>query len=123
MAVLAEALLSDQERRVVERIVDRLRADLGDDLQAVWLFGSRARNEHTGPESDVDLLAITAPGTAVALNAAWRLAGEVAGAEGADGFAYDLRVWDSDWLANRREIRSFFVQEVDRDKIVLWGSA
>lgn len=33
-----------------------------------------------------------------------------------------LVVWDPEWLAHRRDIRSFFVQEVDRDKIVLHGS-
>ena len=35
---------------------------------------------------------------------------------------YSVQVRDADWLADRRQIRSFFVQEVDRDKIVLAGS-
>lgn len=43
---------------------------------------------------------------------------------GSDLFAYySMRVFDTDWLRERRRIRSFFIQEVDRDKIVLYGDA
>lgn len=31
------------ERRAIARIVELLEAELGDDLLAVWLYGSRAR--------------------------------------------------------------------------------
>ena len=61
---LAEAALNERERRMVERIVARLREELGTELLAVWLYGSRARGEADPNEadpdlrSDVDLLAI-----------------------------------------------------------------
>jgi hypothetical protein len=42
---LVEATLSDAELRTVERFVPVLSDELGDDLQAVWLYGSRARGE------------------------------------------------------------------------------
>ncbi len=32
-----------------------------------------------------------------------------------------LGVFDDEWLAGRRAIQSFFMQEVDRDKVVLAG--
>ena len=32
-------------------------------------------------------------------------------------------VYDPQWLRGRREIESFFIGEVDRDKIVLAGNA
>lgn len=120
MATLAQATLSDEERRVVAAIVERLGERFDDRLQAVWLFGSRARGERPGPESDVDLMAVTDAGCTMQVNHAWALAGEVAESEGGGRFDYDLRVWDAEWLANRREIRSFFIQEVDRDRIILW---
>jgi|GEM_PF-3581876 len=44
-----------------------------------------------------------------------------ADAEGDSPVYYSLRIFDTEWLRGRREIRSFFTQEVDRDKIVLWG--
>lgn len=31
-------------------------------------------------------------------------------------------VADAEWIAGRREIESFFIREVDRDKIVLLGA-
>ena len=128
---LASALLTEQERRVVSRLLASLREELGDDLLAVWLYGSRARGEadleETDPDrkSDVDLMVIVDPSrgwTGLGSNI-FALIGEAADAEGDSPVWYSPVVWDSEWLRNRREIRSFFVQEVDRDKIVLHGSA
>jgi predicted nucleotidyltransferase len=65
MASLATASLTDAERRALDRLVDALQRELGDDLHAVWLYGSRARGEPQHEEgSDIDLLVITSPGTA-----------------------------------------------------------
>jgi len=38
-------------------------------------------------------------------------------------WSFSIHVHDQAWLAQRREIRSFFVAELDRDKIVLSGPA
>ncbi|HEX7246143.1 MAG TPA: hypothetical protein VF245_11305 [Solirubrobacterales bacterium] len=48
---------------------------------------------------------------------------EEADAVGDSPAYYSLRVFDTGWLRQRREIHSFFVQEVDRDKLVLYGDA
>lgn len=48
---------------------------------------------------------------------------ELIEAEGDTPPYYSLRMYDADRLRDRRRIRSFFFQEVDRDKIVLAGSA
>jgi DTW domain-containing protein YfiP len=52
-----------------------------------------------------------------------RIVEEVADAEGDSPVYYSVLVWDTERLRDRREIRSFFVQEMDRDKIILAGSA
>jgi hypothetical protein len=38
---------------------------------------------------------------------------------GADPTVYVPHTWDRPWLENRRQIQSFFVRELDRDRIVL----
>lgn len=43
MATVAETSLSDAERRTLDRLVRALESRLGDDLLALWLFGSKAR--------------------------------------------------------------------------------
>lgn len=119
MQEIAEATLSAREREAVEFFVESLRRELGDELIAVWLYGSRARGETPHPESDIDLMVITRGGnrdlrrvTRIATRVELSVPGRV-----------DLaaHVWDPKHLEQRRSIESFFVQEVDRDKIVLYG--
>jgi predicted nucleotidyltransferase len=127
--VLANAALNETERRVTGRIVERLRVELGDDLLAVWLYGSRARGEadptetHHDLRSDVDLLAIVDPSRSTEEVRLWAqpMVEAEGDAEGDSPVYYSLRVFDADWLRDRRQIRSFFVQEVDRDKLILAG--
>jgi predicted nucleotidyltransferase len=128
---LKEAQLTEVERRVVDRLLAALERELGEHLLAVWLYGSRARGEadltKTGPDtrSDVDLLVIVASAAAdwdeMHENSV-RLANEAADAEGDDPVWYSVHVHDLEHLRDRRRIRSFFFQEVDRDKVVLMGS-
>jgi predicted nucleotidyltransferase len=119
---LNTAQLSKRERRVVERFASRLDNELGGDLRGLWLYGSRARGT-AHPESDVDLLVIADGGRDRHGRIAGDLSEEVAIAEGESPFNYSVHVHDPEWLQRRREIESFFIQEVDRDKIVLVGSA
>ncbi len=120
--VLAPASLTPAERRVVERLVERLREELGPDLHAIWLYGSRARGEKPHPESDIDLM-VLADGSSLDIGlAAIELAHEIAPAEGVSPVWYSFSVRTPEWLRGRREIRSFFIAEVDRDKLVLYGS-
>lgn len=120
--VLAPATLSTLERRVVRRMVERLRQEIGCDLRAIWLYGSRARGETPHSESDVDLLVIADGGGGRWGGRSIELVHEVASVEEVSPVWYSVRVRDRQWLQERREIRSFFIGEVDRDKIVLYGS-
>jgi len=126
---LETAALNETERRVVTRILARLSSKIGSDLLAVWLYGSRARGEadptETDPDlrSDIDLLAIVDSIRDLPELQEWALpmVEEEGDAEGDSPVYYSLRVFDSDWLRDRRQIRSFFIQEVDRDKLILAG--
>ena len=44
-------------------------------------------------------------------------------AEGDSPPYYSVHVYDAERLRNRRRIRSFFFQKVDRDKLILSGGA
>ncbi len=117
MDTLARPLLSDVERQVLERFVGALQAELGESLEAVWLYGSRARGEDTGWESDVDLMVVTAPpirryGKRIQ-DLIWEIAGPAS--------FFSVQTEDTRSLAERRSIGDFFQREVDRDRIVVFG--
>lgn len=119
---LATAALSAGESKTVRRFASQLRDALGGDLRALWLYGSRARGE-AHAESDVDLLVIADGGRERYQQLAWDLSEATATAAGESPFLYSVQVQDLEWLHGRRRIESFFIQEVDRDKLVLEGSA
>jgi predicted nucleotidyltransferase len=123
MSRLAQASLSPGERALLERFADELQTRLGNDLHAVWLFGSRARGEPPMEYSDVDVLVLVE-------DASWegktRVHETLAGAASALGatdltWSFSIHINTPAWLAQRREIESFFIAEVDRDKIAVGG--
>jgi predicted nucleotidyltransferase len=122
MVVPGSASLDRRERRVLARLIDLLREALGEELRAVWLYGSRARGERPSADSDVDLIVVTQGGRRRDLPVVTRLVTRAADAEGADPTRFAAHVFDPETVAYRREIESFFFREVDRDKIVLFGS-
>ena len=125
MSSLAGASLSVEERTLLECFTQRLRLRLGNDLNAVWLFGSRARGEQPVRDSDVDVLVLVE-------DASWPAkvrVREILDAEARE-LGLEALVWSFSihintpvWLEQRREIESFFIAEVDRDKVVVSGPA
>jgi predicted nucleotidyltransferase len=109
--------LSAEEQRVLERWIDVLRGEI--DVESVWLFGSRARGERR-EGSDVDLLVITRGDPERDRQRVWKTIDDVARAVGVNPAVFVPHTWDRAWLEGRREIESFFIQEVDRDKVVLF---
>lgn len=121
MATLAITSLSPAEQRAVDRFVASLVAQLGDDLLAVWLFGSRARGEPVGDaDSDVDMIVITRTGEERDL--VHLLADEAARAEGLVLLPLHPMVFEPAWVAERRAIDHFLLREIDTDRVVLYGS-
>jgi predicted nucleotidyltransferase len=121
VASLATASLSAQERGVLERLVPLLEVEFGAHLRGVWLYGSRARGEPPHPESDVDLIVVATRGHLDDDLRVTHAVFEAADVEGANPAGFSVHLYDPDYIRRRREIRSFFMQEVDRDKIVLFG--
>jgi predicted nucleotidyltransferase len=119
---LTAAALTGRERKTVLLFMSNLSDALGDDLLALWLYGSRARGK-THADSDIDLLVIADGGRDRYQRIAWDLSEEAAIASGESPFSYSVHVQSPEWLRRRREIESFFIREVDRDKLVLAGSS
>jgi predicted nucleotidyltransferase len=122
MPSLATASLTSLERRVLDRFVALLESELGDNVHAVWLYGSRARGEQPGEDSDIDVLLLVHVRSDGDQLRALELRDEAAREEG-EHVPISVKVFDVDWLRGRRELDSFFIREVDRDKVVLLGSA
>ena len=87
---------------------------------AVRLQGT---GEHPHADSDVDLLVVSSRGQRDDDLRLIQLVFEAAVAEGANPARFSTKLYDPELVARRRGIRSFFFQEVDRDKIVLAGEA
>jgi predicted nucleotidyltransferase/HEPN domain-containing protein len=123
MASLATTTLTDAERRALDRLVADLERELGDELHAVWLYGSRARGEPPRDEdSDVDLLVVTSRAQRDTPQLVRGLAKKAGAAEGLSPYiGLSVVVTTPEWVWERRAIEAFYIQEVDRDKIALWG--
>lgn len=121
MPALVEATLNQAERQALERLVPALQDEFGARIRSVWLYGSRARGETPHPESDVDLLVVldrrSMEDDHRVYDAVWKAAEDA----GVSPVFLSTLVYDVARIAQRREIESFFIQEVDRDKIVLFG--
>ena len=123
MTTLAQASLSTEERALLTRFSSELYAEDKLEPAAVWLFGSRARGEQPAEDSDVDVLVLLKDASWAAkmrVHAALQSAARERNLQ-ALTFSFSIHINTLAWLAQRREIRSFFIAEVDRDKIVLSG--
>jgi predicted nucleotidyltransferase len=119
MAVLADAALDDRERAVLDHFVAAMVTEYGDDLDGVWLYGSRARGERGHDESDIDVLVVTrSPRDDDQMYA---ILHRVLDELGNPWVLLEPRQRSRAWVEDRRAIESFFLRDVDRDKIVLHG--
>jgi predicted nucleotidyltransferase len=105
----------------VERLIVLMRERFGGRLRSVWLYGSRARGEPPHPESDIDLLAIADADEEDDVLTALGLVDQAVDELGLPRPIVSIKVYDPSWLEGRRRIDSFFIREVDRDKVVLFG--
>ncbi len=121
MTTLASAALDAGERRTLDRLVELIRDEFGERLEAVWLYGSRARGERH-EESDVDVMVVVDERSEADSRRAHRLARQATETEETWSTLLSVRVRDRGWIEDRRQIGSFFLQEVERDRVVLYRS-
>lgn len=121
MATLAQTSLAADEQALIERFVQELHLRLNGEVHAVWLFGSRARGEPRSQESDVDVLVLVDDASWDGRMGVRRMLDDAARELDVEAltWSFSVHVHTPDWLAQRREIRSFFIAELDRDKVVL----
>ncbi|HMC50856.1 MAG TPA: nucleotidyltransferase domain-containing protein, partial [Solirubrobacterales bacterium] len=95
----------------------------------IWLYGSRARGDaaidETDPDlrSDIDLMVIADGGKRRYDDRVQGLTYAAATDAGESPVWYSVIVSDPEWLQSRRAIDSFFIRNVDRDKLVLAGDS
>ena len=117
---LANAALSDAEREAVRRFVERVGEELGDDLAAIWLYGSKARGD-ADEESDVDLLVLARGGRERHREGVTRIALDLESLNGEGRAVLSAAVQDPAWVSDQRAKDDFFIRDVDREKVVLYG--
>lgn len=125
MHALAETSLSSGERALLERFAMLLGVRLDGALHAVWLFGSRARGEPPSHEdSDVDVLVLLDDASWEGKQRVHAIFDEAARELGLEALSpgFSVHIHTPEWLVGRRAIRSFFIAEVDRDRVVITGS-
>lgn len=120
MPTLAQASLTSAERHALERAVAALESELGGDLLAVWMYGSRARGERRHEGSDIDLLVVVSDRRRLR-DRAWRTVYEAVGSAGDDQLAVSTKVTDPRDLAEQAAIDSLYLREVEHDRVVLKG--
>lgn len=110
---------------MLDRFVSRLRRLLRDDLHAVWLFGSRARGEAIDELSDIDILLIVGHASWDDAASIYDTLHDAAREVGLPDVAwsFSLHVHEPAWLRQRRAVESFFISEIDRDRIDLTPTA
>jgi hypothetical protein len=118
---LPTASLDAAERRALERFVGLLRKRFAEDLDAVWLYGPRIREEPARDESELQLLALLRQSSRSDRVKALELLWQAALAERATQSYLSIRVSDRASPERRRAIDEFLAREVEPDGIALYA--
>jgi predicted nucleotidyltransferase len=104
--------LTNRERQILARFLDRLEAHAGDRVRHVIFFGSKARGD-AEPYSDIDLMV-------VADVDADELRTLAAGLETDDGVALMPQLWSSKEYKHQHHLKMPLYVNIGRDGVELW---
>ncbi len=107
--------LNIQEQIVIKTFLHRIEAEMGDQLLAVYLFGSRARGD-AQPDSDIDLAVLLKESTPEIRKAIHYLAADV---WLENGLFISTRVWSQSHWQRHAEIQSRLYRNIQREGIDL----
>jgi hypothetical protein len=118
---LATASLDAAERRTLQRFVGLLGERFTNDLDAVWLYGPRARRERQQDESELRLLVLLQDSSRSARATALELLWQAALAEQVTQTYFAIRIADRASPERRRAMDEFLRREVEPNGIVLFA--
>ena len=115
MKTRALSPLSDTERAAITAYVQAIRRQYPERIQAVALFGSKARGDDD-PESDIDLLVICDSEDRQFRSALWRIASEISLEK---SVLISVRIYSQERWQRARQIGLPFTSEIISDSIPL----
>jgi predicted nucleotidyltransferase len=118
---LATASLDAAERRALPRFVGLLRKRFAEDIEAVWLYGSRVHGEPLRDESELQLLVLLGHSSRSDRVTALELLWQAALAERATESYFSIRISDRASPERRRTVEEFLAREVEPDGIALFA--
>jgi predicted nucleotidyltransferase len=118
--VPATASLRDAERRTLDELVRLLRAEFGDDLHGVCLYGPRAGGGAEARGSDLDIIVLLEEPSGEDRIRALELWRRAALTEAASDAYFSIKVFDRTSVEHRA-LDSFLTEDLARDKVVLHG--
>lgn len=121
MSSLATTSLDAAERRALQRFVGLLRERFAGDLEAIWLYGPRARGERPGDESELRLLVLLRESSRSDRTTALELLWQAALTAGATESYFSVRISDRASPERRCAIDEFLAREVEPDGVALFA--
>lgn len=111
--------LQREDRRIGLDFVDALRAEFGDDLLFVVVFGSKARGD-ADEESDMDVLVVLKEASLKTRRHVRDLATEICLAS---GLFLSTRVWDVEYWEHLKNLSLSLYRNICKDGILLYKQA
>jgi hypothetical protein len=118
---LATACLDAAERRTLQRFVHLVQERFAEDLDAVWLYGPRVREEHPQEEAELNVLVLLRDSSRSDRVTALELLWQAGLAERATESYFSIKIADRASAQRRRALDEFLAREVEPDGIVLFA--
>ncbi|MEM3368495.1 MAG: nucleotidyltransferase domain-containing protein [Nitrososphaerales archaeon] len=110
---------SKQYQKTVEELKEKIKSELGDSIDSLVLYGSAARGEYKGVDSDIDILIIAKDETSSTYNKIRKIATEI---DLKNSTATTLVYLSRKEFKRNARLSSPFLEEVAKEGIVLYDN-